>query len=219
MAVGLFALRVRLHVTAIAEVLMDELALARRHRIERDRPLVAHGVVRRLVGLAMKRLLAAGAIALGVDDDPLALTFAAVHGDAIREVLDRLDRLAVAPDEQAQVCPMHRSRHRVAVADNLDGGVEAQRIHDAVQQFLDELVGVVGHQRLRPNRFFFLRGGGGGAAARGAGFSADAPSSAWSLGLRLPWGAAGRAAAGTGAVAPPAVCTCGAGASRRTTTP
>jgi hypothetical protein len=69
-AIGLVALAVRLDVDAVAQVLVDEPPLARRHRVEGDRATEADRLVGGVVGLAVQRLAATGAIALGVDDDP-----------------------------------------------------------------------------------------------------------------------------------------------------
>src|SRR3954452_3254122 len=70
MPVGLVALRIRLDLTVVAQVLVHEPAFARGHRVERHRPPVPQRVLRRLIGLAPEHDLAALPVALGVDDDP-----------------------------------------------------------------------------------------------------------------------------------------------------
>ena len=108
-AIGLGALGVRLDVVAVLEVLVDDLALGRAHRVQRDRAAGAHGVGGGLVGLALQRLLAALAVAGGVDDHAHARGRRVVAGRGLeREVLDGVDRLAVAADEQPEVVALER---------------------------------------------------------------------------------------------------------------
>src|SRR6185312_7865142 len=63
-AVGLLALAVRLDASAIAQVLVHELALAGRHHVEGHGTALAAGVLGCLVGQSLQRLLAARAVAL-----------------------------------------------------------------------------------------------------------------------------------------------------------
>ena len=108
--VGLVALGVRLDVVAVLEVLVHDLALGRAHGVQRHRPAGAAARVGGLVGLAVQHLLAALAVARGVDGHPHGLVAAGVAvGDLEREVLDGVDRLAVAADEQAQVVALERA--------------------------------------------------------------------------------------------------------------
>src|SRR3954447_10022335 len=55
-AVGLLALAIGLHVSAVAQVLVHQLALARGHRVQSDRASVAQRVAGGLVGLALQDL-------------------------------------------------------------------------------------------------------------------------------------------------------------------
>src|SRR3954454_6886309 len=70
---GLVALAVRVHAAPLPQVLVDVLALAGRHRVQRHRTAVLLSLDRGLVGLLFQRLAAPGPVALGVDDDPAAL--------------------------------------------------------------------------------------------------------------------------------------------------
>src|SRR6185503_7597985 len=102
MPVGLSALGVGLDVVAILEVLVHDLALVRAHRVERGRAAVADGIGRGLLSLAFERLATAVAVAGGVDLDAGGRR-AALGSDLEGEVLDRVDRLAVAADEKPEV--------------------------------------------------------------------------------------------------------------------
>src|SRR6478609_6586590 len=161
----LVALGVRLDVAAVAQVLVDELALRSAHGVERHRPTEAQGLVGGVVGLAAQRLGPTLAVPLGVDLDKPALTRGA--GDhAHREVLDRVDRLAVAADEEAEILAGELAADQFAVVVDRDLGVEAERVDELLEQLVEGFRGRRdGHQRRRPERFFFLRGGRGGAAA------------------------------------------------------
>src|SRR3712207_396869 len=102
--VRLLALAVRVHVAAVAQVLVDDPALARGHRVERDRTPGGEDVLGGLLGLALQDALAPLAVAGGVHDDPAAPVLAvALAHHALGQVLDGLDRLAVTTDEQPQV--------------------------------------------------------------------------------------------------------------------
>jgi hypothetical protein len=131
-------------------------------------------------------------------------------------VLHRVDRLPVFADEKPHVRSPHPPAQNPRVLLDLNLSVEAERIHDLLQQLLQdlgrlELVGEatrpVGlgpvHRRL-PERFFFLRGGRGGgeeerapATPASAGSPCGAPRGAPSaLPSRAP--AAGRPRASLG---------------------
>ena len=68
-SVGLLALAVRLDVVTALQVLVDDLALERAHRLERDRPPVVDRGLGGLVGGGPQRDGAALAVAGGVDHD------------------------------------------------------------------------------------------------------------------------------------------------------
>src|SRR4051812_35520907 len=213
MAIRLVALAVGVHVTAIAQVLVDDPALAGGHRVQRDRSRVLHGLVGGQVGLALQRLLTPGTVALGIHHDAAAAGPAA-EDDPLGQVLDRVDRLAVAADEQAEVLAVHRADERLVLDRHLDVGIEVQRAGDLLEQVAQRrlaLLGRDGHQRRRPARFFLRRGGGGGALpARGL---AASPFSDGAGSLRR----FGFSAAGGGSAAPlplpsPAIAAAAAGA-------
>src|SRR5919198_1383650 len=191
MAIGLVAFAVRLDVAAIAQILVHELALARGHRIQRDRPSVATGVLRGLVGDPVQRLGPPGAIALGVDDDPQITLVAGApcERDAKGDVLDGVDRLPVAPDEEAEILAVDGAGDHLAVALHLDRALEAQRGDDLIEHLVDSGLRHVVHQRRLP--VFFLRrwrGGRGGAVVRRSGAATSASALPWSRALSLSGG-------------------------------
>src|SRR5436305_104216 len=69
--IGLLALAVRLDVVAALQMLVDDLALERRHRLQRDRTAVVDGGLGSLVGSGPERDRAAFAVAGRVDHDAL----------------------------------------------------------------------------------------------------------------------------------------------------
>src|SRR5688500_13640799 len=114
-AIGLGALGVRLDVVAILEVLVDDLALGGAHRVERDRAAAPDRVGRRLLGLPVARLLAAAAIPGGIAYHAHAAAAALAIGDLERQMLDGVDGLPVAPDEQAHVLALEYAADHLAV--------------------------------------------------------------------------------------------------------
>ena len=110
---------------------MDSLALGGAHRLELDRPPVADGLRRGPVRLALERLLAALAIAGGIDDDALALV-AVVERRAPGKVLERVDHRPVATDQAAEVVrPVDRRADLLLVLLDLDARLEAECRDDA----------------------------------------------------------------------------------------
>src|SRR4051794_1870940 len=177
-AVGLRALGVRLHVLAVLEVLVHDLALGGAHGVERDRAAAAHGVVGRLVGLAVERLGAAVAVAGGVDDHPLRPVLRR-GGGAVGQVLHRVDGGAVAADEEPEVARVERRADDALLLLDLDVGLEGKSVVDALEQLADAVGrggGRVAHRR-RPERFFFLRGGAGGGPLPALPFAVAEPPS------------------------------------------
>ena len=88
-------------------------------------------------------------------------------------MLDRVDRLAVTADQQAEVLAVEVRGHALGVLGHLDLGVDADRVDDLFQHLPHARGGVaVAAHRRRPVRFFFLRDGGGPPAE--APFSAPA---------------------------------------------
>src|SRR5204862_8119704 len=98
MAVRLVALAVGVDTAAVAQLLVHDPSLAGGHRIQRDGPRVLHGLVGGKVRLALERLRAARAVALGVHDDAAGAGPTA-EDDPRSEMLDRVDGLPVAADE------------------------------------------------------------------------------------------------------------------------
>src|SRR4051794_9863822 len=210
MALGLVALAVRLDPAALAQVLVDELALAGRHRVERHRPPVALGVHGGLVGLLLEGLAATGAVALRVDHDAPARRLHVGEQDPLRQVLHRVDRLPVAADEEPEVVALERRGHRLLGRLEVDVGSKAHALRELLEE-LDQhrvLPLDVHPYRLRPERLRLRRGGGGGAFVVRAVSSAEAPFPAPSLGALLR--PAVTALAPAGAAAPfPAVTSAG----------
>ncbi len=130
-------------------------------------PAAADRVQRRLVGLALERLLAPGAVARRVDDHAHAAAAAVAVGDLEGQVLHRVDGLAVAADEQAEVVALEHAADALLGLLDVHLGVEPERVADglehlayAVDRVLRPLSGLA--HRLLPERFFLRRGGAGG---------------------------------------------------------
>src|SRR4051794_3890801 len=85
----------------VSQVVVDRLPLGCAHRLELDRPPEAHSLRSSAIRLALERLLAARAVAGGVHDNRLTLV-GIVEGRAPRQVLERVDRLAMAADQPAE---------------------------------------------------------------------------------------------------------------------
>src|SRR5439155_15970767 len=98
--------------------------------------------------------------------------------DALRQMLDRIDRLSVPADEQPHVLTAQATADHPGRLLDLDLHIETEAVRDLLEQLLERLGGLelladrifcaiaVAHRR-RPERFFFLRGarGGGGPVA------------------------------------------------------
>ena len=117
--VGLLALAVRLDVVAALEVLVHDLALERGHRLEGHRPVVVDGGLGGLVGGGAQRDGAALAIAGGVDHDALA-DDGALARHPVGDVLDRVDHLAVAADQETEVVALEVGADLVGVLLDVD---------------------------------------------------------------------------------------------------
>jgi hypothetical protein len=93
-------------------------------------------------------------------------------------VLQRVDGLAVAADQDAELLALDRADQALLVLGHLDLGIQIQRVDDLLQQLAQALGGVLrtlaGHQRRRPDRAFLRRRGGGGGLAPG--FPSPSPS-------------------------------------------
>ena len=103
---------------------MDDLALGGGHGLEDELAVRALDLLRGPLGHRLERDLAAVAVALGVDDDLAAGVRVAVDDDR-GQVLQRVERLAVAADQQAKVVSGDVGHHGVAGLRDLDVDVEA----------------------------------------------------------------------------------------------
>ena len=124
------------------------------------------GGLRGLVGRLAQRLGAARAVAGGVDHDRHPVTVAAGR-EAVGEVLDRVDRLAVATDQEPDVVADVFGDQPIALDPDLDIGVDIGLVEDPLHQLADAVTRFIDRRhahRLRPERFLRLRGGGGGLA-------------------------------------------------------
>ena len=101
-AIGLVALGVRLHRTVLAQVLVDQAPLAGRHRVERDGPALAQGVLGGVIGLASQDHLAPLAISLSVDDDPPPV-LGTRAADALREMREKYAEFIARAERRAQI--------------------------------------------------------------------------------------------------------------------
>src|ERR1700741_3585489 len=121
---------------------------------ERPGPPGGGGTRARLIGRPVQHLLAPLAVTGRVDHDP--------HGRIARrvavrdlegQVLDGVDRLAVAPDEEPQVVALERAADAVVAALHDHVGVEPEGLPDRLEQLLYAVCRLA-HRRL-PERFFF----------------------------------------------------------------
>src|SRR3954453_1038392 len=158
-ALGLLALAVRLHVAPVAQVLVHEPALGRRHGVERHRGAEAHAVAGGLVRVVAQDRRSPLPVPRSVDGHPLAGLL--VHGHPVGQVLQRVDGLPAPPDDQPQVLAADHDRDLLLVLGDLDVAAELEGAGDVLDE-LPHPVGRGAHQRRLPERFFFLRGGGGG---------------------------------------------------------
>ena len=81
---------------------MDDAALVRRHRFERDLPARAHRLLRNAPRKAAERLFALGAVIFTVHHDALVLVPADIR-DRARKHLHRVEDLAAVPDDRIAV--------------------------------------------------------------------------------------------------------------------
>src|SRR5207344_1368091 len=100
-AVGLGALARGLDFRIVLERLVDDLALDRRHRLQRDGPVGRGRAFRGSTREVLERRRAPSPVAGSVDDYVVAI--AVRPRDRVREVLNRIDRLAVLADEERDV--------------------------------------------------------------------------------------------------------------------
>ena len=128
-ALGLVALAVGLDVLPVTEVFVHDPPLRRGQWIEIDGLPAAHGLIRRIVRVGAERLGAALAVSVRIDHDPYRRRSLRKH-DSLREMLHGVDRLAVAPDEQADVVAVQATgQHAIALQD-LHLRVELEILND-----------------------------------------------------------------------------------------
>src|SRR5215212_3046073 len=128
-AVRLVALAVRLHVGALAQIGVHDLALRRAHRLQLHRAVELQRLGRGAVGHPVKRALAALAVARGVDRHLLALALPPVGG-AEDDVLQRVDRRAVLPDQETEVVAVDGGPDLLVALVDVHGRVQPERVHD-----------------------------------------------------------------------------------------
>jgi hypothetical protein len=128
----LLSLTVSLDVTASLEVLVNHLALHRAHRFERDGATVIDSGLGSLVGRGAQRDGATLAITSGVNHDRFALNVP-LHREAIREVLDGVNRLTVMADQQSEVVTVVLGHQSVGTVVDLDGCVNAGGVGDSLE--------------------------------------------------------------------------------------
>ena len=114
---------------------MDDLALDRGHRIELHRFAVLDGPLRRPHRERFQRRLPPRAISRRVDDDLFPGVEMTAERDRVREVLNRVDRLAVAADQHAQVGTGDGERDQLVLLTRVDPARNPDRRGDP----LDEL--------------------------------------------------------------------------------
>jgi hypothetical protein len=103
---------------------MHDPPLERRHRLELDRIAELQRALGRLIRLHLKRLRATGAVAVGVDRHAPAGRAGAEH-DPLREMLEGVDRLATAANQQAKVLALKPTRQRLLIRLDHHAGVKA----------------------------------------------------------------------------------------------
>src|SRR5919108_3647261 len=103
---GLIALAEGLDARPILEMLVDEPPLGRGHRLELDLLARLEGSIGGAIGLALHRLAASLPVARRVHHDALSILASPERG-AVAEELHRIDRLAAATDQQADLLALH----------------------------------------------------------------------------------------------------------------
>jgi hypothetical protein len=131
-------LAVRLDVVPGLQVLVDDLALEGAHRLELDRATIVYRGLGSLVSSGFQRYCAPFAIAGRVDDDPQWRS-AATKRYAVCEVLDRVDRLAVVPDQQPEVLADELRVDPVCLFPDIDRRLDSDAGRDPLEQFADAL--------------------------------------------------------------------------------
>src|SRR6188508_2664015 len=109
----------------ILEADVHDLALDRCHRVELDRLARGDRLVGAALGQRVEARLSARAVPGRVYDHGLALVSAVTPEDRVREVLDRVDRLAVLADQEPQLATDEGRGEGFLVLPNLDAGTNS----------------------------------------------------------------------------------------------
>ena len=130
---------------------MDDLALDGAHRLELD-ALARARAVGGAQGHRLERRGASRPIAGGVDDHGLPLAGLVAGDNGVREVLDRIDRLAVPADQDAEVVARADGGDGLLVLGHVDPAADADPVRDQRDHVADarrELRLVARRARLR----------------------------------------------------------------------
>ena len=139
----LVAFAVRLNAGPILEVLVDDAALLRTHRIQLDALAATQRLLGSPVGPSGQGFAAPLAVAGSVDDDPLALTHAA-ESRLVGEQLQRVDGLAALADQQPViVVALNGGSDAVVLHPNLDLTTEVKLIENALNNLPNPLRGLL----------------------------------------------------------------------------
>src|SRR5664280_3418583 len=148
----LVALGAGLDVGVVLEAEMDDLALGRRHRLEDELAMRALDLLRGPFGYRIERDLTAVAVALGIDDD-LAASVRVTVDHYRGEVLQRVERLAVTADQQAEVGPGDVGHDGIAGLRHLDIDVKSHARSDPSDEVVEPLQSLVGGDDVAADRF------------------------------------------------------------------
>src|SRR5918994_3605155 len=132
-SVGLDTLARGLHARKLLQPQVDDLALDRRHRLQLGAPLLQR-TLRGPNGHRLERGASPIAIAGRIDDDVLRTFGPAASRDGVREVLDRVDRLPVLADQQAELRAAADDVDRLLVLPHVDPTSHADPLGDTLHE-------------------------------------------------------------------------------------
>src|SRR2546423_5544562 len=132
-AVRLRALAGRLDARIVLQPLVDDLPLDGGHGLEGDALAAPRGAVGASGRKIVQHDAAALPVAGGVDDHVLLEVREAAADDRVGEVLDRVDRLAMPADQDAELTGGARRGDRLLLLLDLDAAADAERTADAVE--------------------------------------------------------------------------------------
>jgi hypothetical protein len=170
-ALRLLALAVCPHISAITKIFVYHTALGRRHWLQLDGLTRPQGLLRRGVSILVEGLSATLAISIRIDHNAQG-RLAARKYDPLSQMLDSIDCLSSTTDQETYVFALDAPPQNSVLLRDLNLALQAQAHRYLGEQLSQKLRGVLvilvaiisfalAH-RLRPERFFFLRGGGGG---------------------------------------------------------